>query len=442
MTKFKIITLAIFIICIIVGVLTFALYKGNQSSSALPPITIWGTFSQDVFNNYVASINNSISTQLSITYIQERPDTFGDDFVNALATGRGPDAILIPADMILPEENKLTPIPFTALPERTFRDSYIQEANLYISPNGILAVPFTVDPLMMYWNRDTFNAAGIATYPRYWDEFTGTAQSPGLVQKLTITDQNSTIRKTAIAMGNFSNITNAREVLGSLLLQLGNPVTVASGNGMAVSTVKTAAATDPTPALQYFSQFVDPTSPNYSWNAGMSNDKTAFLSGISATYFGFASELGDIRGKNPNLNFDIAPLPQVRASNQTGAAGQKATYGKIYGFSLVRASTNVNVAYQVISILTSPQYIAGLSQNLYLPSVRTDVIAQGSTDPYIKMFNDSALVAKSWLDVDPTMSRKLFASLIQAIVSGQKNTSQAIDDAGASYDVILQKAAK
>lgn len=413
----------------------FALYRGSNSNPNLPAITIWGTFPTNTFTQYVSTINSSLAQQITVNYVEKKPDTLSRDFVNALALGQGPDVLLITADMILPQQNKLTFIPYSALPQRTFMESYIDEADVYMSSDGLLAVPFTVDPLVMYWNRDTFNAAGIASYPKYWDEFTGTSQNMGLIQKLTSKDQNGNLRKTALAMGNFSNITNARELLGSLFLQKGNRVTVMNNQGFMQSTLKTSDSVNISPALKFFSDAVNPLSVNYSWNRGMQNDKTAFLSGTLATYFGFASELSDIRNKNQNLNFDVAPLPQSRTSSDKSAA-----YGKMYGFSLVRASQNLNTSYQVIAILTSPQNLATLSSDMYIPSVRNDIIAQGSSDPYITIFNQAALIAKTWLDIDPIQSRNLLSSMVDSVTSGQKTADQALQDTGAQYDIILRQA--
>jgi ABC-type glycerol-3-phosphate transport system substrate-binding protein len=434
MSKFQIVTIAIFIVFIIAGVASFSLYKGSSQNTALPAITVWGTFPGNIFNQYVSDVNSTQSQAVRISYVQKAPDAFSRDFVNALAIGQGPDAILVPADLILPQENKLVLIPYQVVSKRAFLDSYIQEANVYLSDSGILAVPFTVDPLVMYWNRDAYNAAGIAAYPRYWDEFTGTSLKPGLVQKLIVKDDNENIRKTAIAMGDFSNITNAREVLGSLMLQSGNPVTKMDGNGNPISAINDPSSASTIPALRFFIQFADPSNANYSWNRSMANDKTSFLSGALSTYFGFASELSDIRAKNPNINFDAAPLPQLRSG------GVKAAYGKIYGFSIVRASANANAAYQTISLLASPQNLSGLSKTMYLPAVRTDIIAQGSSDPYITIFNQAALISKTWLDADPSASRQIFGILIQSIMSGKKTFDQGVRDASDQYDVVLKQA--
>ena len=429
MTKFQVITLGAFIVFIIAGVVAFAMYKGASSSgSQLPAVTIWGTFPADVFNTYVSNINNNSTTPISVTYKQETVNSFSQDFIAALARGSGPDVILIPADMILPHEDKLALIPYTALPARTFLDTYTQEAQIYATVNGILALPFTVDPLIMYWNRDMFNTAGVATYPKFWDEFTT------LNQKITAKDGNGNIRKSAIALGDFTNVYNAREILGSLILQLGNPVTAYDAQGNLSTTLRAGAQISPKPAFDFFAQFVDPTNVNYSWNRGMSDSKTAFLSGNLATYFGFASELAEIRTKNPNLNFDAAPLPQVR----TG--GMKAGYARMFGLSIVRSTPNANGVYQVLSILTQPNYLATLANTMYLPPVLTSLIAQGSNDPYISVFDTAALVGKTWIDADPNQSAIVLGNVVESITTGQKSSFQAIEDGGLQYNQILNQA--
>jgi ABC-type glycerol-3-phosphate transport system substrate-binding protein len=165
------IVIGIFVVCIIAGVAAFAMFKGGSSSTALPQITIWGTFPKDIFDQYVSKINNTLPQSISIDYVQKSTDQFSKDFIATLARGSGPDAILIPSDMILPHMDKIVPIPYGALPQRDFMDTYIEESYMYLGQQGLYALPFTVDPLIMYWNRDMFNSAGIATSPKYWDEF-------------------------------------------------------------------------------------------------------------------------------------------------------------------------------------------------------------------------------------------------------------------------------
>lgn len=428
MSKFQIIILSVFVLFIIIGVAAFATYKGANTQTQLPPISVWGTFPSNYFNDYITNLNNTLVNTVTINYKQISQEQFSDEFVKALAKGQGPDAILVTTDLLLPHSDKLALVPFSVVSQRSFMDTYIRQASLYINANGIMALPFTVDPLVMYWNRDSFDSSGIATYPKTWDELSS------LIPKLTVKDQNGNVRKSAIALGDFSNIDNAREILGTLLLQSGNPVTQFTQDGIYDSTFSASEAGNISPALQFFVQFADPSSVAYSWNKSLPNSKSAFLAGSLATYFGFASELKGMREKNPNLNFDVALMPQARG----GAV--KSVYAKMYGLSLVRSSSRLDAAFQILTTISQPQYLSELSARLYLPSVRRDVIAKGNDDPYITLFNEAALVSNSWLDVDPQQSRRIMSNMIESISSGRKTVYQSIQDAGDEYDILLRKA--
>jgi len=437
MSKFQIIVLAFFVVALVAGAAAFALYKGGGSGVSNIQVTVWGTFPKSDFDAYMSDLATNGLSSLKVNYSQFTSDTFSDRFVKALATQTGPDAILVSADMILTEENKLTLIPYEALSRRDYLDSYVEEAEVYLTDAGIRAIPFSIDPLVMFWNRDIFNATGLATYPKTWEEFTGNAGKPGLVQKMLSKDANGNIRKTALALGDFSNITNAREILGSMMLQGGNPVTMIGNDGLMASALRgisrTVSLGDVLPAIAFFSQFLNPIGANYSWNRAMPNDKTAFLSGNLGVYFGLASELRDLRNKNPNLNFDIAPLPQFSGRD-------KAVYARLFGFSIVSSSANQNSAFQAIATLTDPDNIKLLSDRMYIPSVRREVITAGSSDPYITIFNQAALIGRTWLDVHPTVSKRIFGDLIQSITSGQRTPEEAVRSAHDLYDYELKRA--
>jgi len=427
-TKFQIIILIVFIAFLIAGVVMFATYKGSKGDNNLPPITVWGIFPKDKFDQYVTKVGTMLPQPLSITYVEVGQNEFSEKFVSALARGTGPDAILVPVDVLLPAQDKLSTIPYSVYPQRTFRSQFIDEASVYLGPDGLYGIPFSVDPMVMYWNRDIFNATGIATPPKYWDEI------KALVKKLTIKDDNGTVIRSALAMGDFSNVVNSRELLGSLILQSGNPVTTNDKNGSLVSTLGPNYERSPVPAVTFFTQFVNPSNESYSWNRSWPDSRTAFISGKLAMYFGLASELYTLRNKNPNLNFDVSTLPQLRADGIT------ATYGKMYGFSIVRQSRVANAVFQIISTLTMPQFLIEISNSTYLPSVSRDVISSGTTDQYIAMFNVSALIARTWRDADPVQSGRIFSSMVQSITTGQSDVYKALGEASDKHNLVLRQA--
>jgi ABC-type glycerol-3-phosphate transport system substrate-binding protein len=436
MSKFQIILTGIFVVCIIGGVIAFATYKGSSTDTKLPAITIWGTFPSEKFTQFVNNVSMASTQQLNITYTQISEANFDKTFIEALARGQGPDAVLLPQDMLHKHEDKVVMIPYSLLTQRTFLDTYIRQAELYLGKNGILALPFVVDPLVMYWNRDSFTNAGIASYPKYWDEFTD------LNTKLTVKDVNSNIRKSAIAMGEFGNIFHAREILGTLLLQTGNPVTYRDPNSgessfliSAIGNTNYQGTKTSLPALNFFTQFSNPRDANYSWNRSLPNSKNFFLSGNLATYFGFASEINDIRAKNPNIDFDIAPIPQIR--QKVNSSSNRATYGMMYGFSIVRSSKDVNSALTVLQILLNPKALSEMISLSYLPPVRKDMISQGIDDPYLSIFYDSALISKGWLDTNKVESNRIFQSIVESVTSGRKTAVDALQNGSNEFNISL-----
>jgi len=428
MTKFQIIVLAVFIVAIIGGAIAFATYKGGQSTT-LPAVTIWGTLPTNTIEKYVQQINLARAQQLQVNYVEVDASNFNATLVNALANGTGPDAVLLPQDLLSRFTNKVVPIPYNVLPQRTFMDTYVGGSELYLGSQGVLAIPLLIDPLVMYWNRDLFTNAGIATYPQYWDQF------PGLVSKLTQKDANSNIQKSFVSLGEFNNIPHAREIFGTLLLQLGNPVTVSASNGLASAIGNSSAfqgEDSTTQVLNFFTEFTDPTSPEYSWNRGLPSADSDFLSGGLAVYFGFASEINQLRNENPNINFDAAALPQVRNGSV------KAVYGTIYGLSILKSSSNPTNSYSVIQILTDPSNLPTLVSLTYLPPARLDMIGAGTTDPYLSIFYSEALITKSWADIDPTQSNAILSNMVESVTSGASSVHQAITDANNLYNLSLQ----
>lgn len=427
MTKFQAILITFFSLCILGGIYAFATYKGTNNVQKLPSITVWGTLPDDIINLYVNKVNLSLNTPIQINYTYIPENDFNKTFIEALARRQGPDAILISQDLIYKHEDKIVPIPYTALSERDFRNTFVQQAELYLGKDGVMALPFIIDPLVMYWNRDTFTNAGVAVFPKFWDEFTP------IGQKINKKDSNSNIRKSTLAMGEFSNISNAREILATLLLQVGVNITSRKGDTNKLSSNLGGANAESTiSAINFFTKFSDPRNADYSWNRSLPNSKSSFLSGNLATYIGYASEIKDLREKNSNIDFDISAMPQARGGKN------RVSHSSMYGFSIVNSSANPGGTYSVLNAILTPSALDELVKISYLPPVRRDMIQQGSKDPYLSIFYDSALISKGWLDINSSESNRIFKNMIESITSGRKSLYDAIQSSDEEYSIILR----
>lgn len=421
---------AIFGAFIVIGIITFSLFRGGSGGS-LEQITLWGTIPESVFSSYAQAVNlrKDNSAKININYVAKERQDFDRDFIEALASGKGPDAILLPQDQILRHKDKIYPIPYDTISERVFKDTFIEEGELYLSSGGIIALPFAVDPLVMYWNRDIFTDVLLPQPPVYWDEIFP------LVDKVTEVDSHLDIQRSAISFGEFRNVLNAKEILSLLILQAGNPI-VKFDKGRPVSALKDQMGFSIPPseaALRFYTEFSNPSKKSYSWNRSLPEALSYFLSGDLALYFGFASELNDIKMKNPNLNFDVAFVPQRRE------AKTKTTFGKMQGLALVKSSRKLSSAFNTISALTSKDNVAAWTKTSGLPPVRKDLLQLGSSDPEDSIFYNSAIISKAWLDPNREETQTIFQNMVESVTSGRSMLSEAVDRASMEMQNLLSK---
>ncbi len=431
---FQIVVLAFFIFVAIVGIAIFAGF-GGIAQTVIPKATIWGTVPGGIVNEVVRNINAN-STVIEVTYIQKDPETFEADFVNSLAEGTGPDAVLITDDMLYAQRNKLKPIPFTVLTQRDFENTFIDGAKLFVGKDGILGVPFVVDPLVMYWNKSIFAGAGVSRAPLTWDELSLAGSS---IIKRTDT---STIQTALVPFGEYSNVTNAKGILATLFFQSGNPITQRDPVDDAVhcvmdqtnsnSSVGSSGQSQAEGIIDFYTSFSNPSKQLYTWNRSMPSSLDAFLAGKLAIYFGFASEYNRIQDKNPNLNYDVSQIPETKN-------GQPAVFGRMTAFSIVKQTRNFQGAVGVISKMTEPAAIKVLTDLTLLPSVRRDMLSQPTKDSALTVFNRAAIQSKSWFDPNPQGTDDIFLDMIESVTSGRKTVGDSITDARTRMDRLLKK---
>ena len=119
-------------------------------------------------------------------------------------------------DLAFKYNNKIYTIPYQGFPVNTFKNTFVGAGEVFLTSKGVLAFPLAVDSLMMYYNRSILDANGIIYPPVYWDEFAN------LVSLLTKKDNRGIIIKSTVALGQFSNVLHAKEILSTLFMQAGN----------------------------------------------------------------------------------------------------------------------------------------------------------------------------------------------------------------------------
>ena len=413
----QIVIMGVFMLALIAGVIVFAMSSGKNSSTAVATAVIWGTIPKDTMANVINILNNNKPGTIDLIYKEFPKDTFEQSLVEAIADGEGPDAVLISNDINLKNKKRILPIGFDSFSEREFKDTFVEGSEVLLSKDGIYGIPLLVDPLVMYWNRDRLTTKNIARPPQTWEEVLS------LVDVLTERREDRSIVKSAIAFGDYSNVVNAKDIIVALTLQSGGQIVVQDNDGKYVNQLQSNFGYEVAPfsnAVSFFTEFSDPLKPIYSWNRSLPNSLQAFLNGDLAFYFGRASEFASIKSKNPNLNFDVAVIPQPKDTPL------KKTTGTVFAFSLLNSSKNLAEAFRVANFLTSSDVAALFSDNLNLPSARRDLLSQVQTTASKSVFAESAIILKTWLDPNPLLTDSIFKNGIDVIVTGKIKTEEAV----------------
>lgn len=423
MKGFQVGILIFFGLFVFLGVLIFSgaiklPERGADQTVATGTIKIWGTIPKKQFNSAINYLNGK-NPNVILSYVEKDPLTYRTDLLNAFAFGGLPDIFLLSQDLIAAYEDKVITIPFTNFPERTYNDTYVRAAELFKTPEGFLGFPVFSDPLVMYYNQDLLEAAGYVAPPKYWKDLFD------YVPKLTVKNDALQVIRSGVALGEFKNVTNAKEIFLAMNLQLGNQVVVRDiEKDSFVSVFDQPSDVSGKPAVQsleFYNTFSNPVETVYSWNKSKAASEDAFVAGDLAIYFGLASELSDIRAKNPNLNFDVAAIPQVEE------LPTRTTYADVYALAIPKTSANAQAALSLSAELANGADTLAIVGSSGFAPLRRDLITVPQSGTTNAVFYQAALNARSWFDPNDNETNKLFESMVEDVISGLVNAEDSIE---------------
>lgn len=433
MRIFQVVILLIFGFALVIGVLIFSgILPGWQQDDAGTggTVVLWGTIPANEMEPFLRFFGSEHQGEFTLRYVAKSPATFETEYLQALALGQGPDLVFFPDDMIVRFGDTFQPIPYENFSERSFKDTFIEGAEIYLTKSGVLALPVWSDPLVMYYNRRLMNNAGITQVPRSW------SQVISYIDQLAEIDSRRNVVTSAVALGEFANVVNAKDILSMLILQTGNPITDYGFGGLesflAAREQEGEALAPAVAAVEFFNQFANQSKSTFTWSRAMPLDREAFLAEKLVIYFGLASEYSSLRTNNPNLNFDIAVVPQ------RDQVGDRKTSTSFEAIGVVKSSSNKATAFQVAFLLASAPNASRISDLIGLPPVRRDLLSQGPVDDVRPVLYQSAIIGESWLDPEPNQTELIMANMAQDVLLNRKAASEAVLDADQQIDYLFE----
>jgi len=439
------------VLFLIVGILTVSgCGCAPKVSNYKVDLEVWGVLDDsdaytEVFKDY-RQLNPNVG---NITYKKQRIETYEKDLIDALASGNGPDIFLIQNTWLPTFSNKVASAPKAILTEQKFRSDFVDVcADDFIMAGNIYAVPLSVNSLALYYNRDLFNAAGIASPPRTWDELMTD------VEKITRVNALGEISPSGIALGTTGNINRSTDVLAMLMLQNGTQMRDDSGRanfGGSEAAKK---------ALGFYTSFAKNSAPNYAWNSQVHYSIDAFSEGTLAMMLNYSWQIPVIKSKSPKLNFAVAEIPQI-------AFGKPVNYANYWGYAVssnkiitpdpksklapvtndlritqawkfltyltTKAETQTTAPTSATTVVKKPasafdpaeKYLAKTEQ----PAARRDLIEGQKSDTELGVFAKGNLIAKSWMQVDPVATEGIFIEMIDSVNRGAASVADALSTA-------------
>jgi multiple sugar transport system substrate-binding protein len=415
----------------IVGV---AFYLGARPSSQGQKITltVWGTDPKNIFDDLAGAYKNSAGVQITLNYTQIDPTDYDSKLLDAFAAGTAPDVFEI-GNRDLPKWLSLAaPMPATLVPAynttQLGNDFPTVVSQDFVVDNGIggtgqiYALPADLDTLVMLYNKDIFDSAGIVYPPTNWNDFDAD------IAKLRILNNQGQLTQAAAAIGGSeTTIANASDMVFLLMLQ--NGATMTNGDSSANFNSGGENGTNPgLAAFDFYLQFANSASPYYTWNDGMGDATQEFIAGKTAIMFGYDSDVTQIKQKAPFLNFGVAAMPQPASTTLA------VNYPKYTGFAVARQSQQVTAAWQFVIFATTNSAGDGVySQDTGEPPATRAQIAADLNDPTYGVFAAQALTARSWYETDADQNDAIMNTAIQSVLSGSVDSTRAL---GTAQDAI------
>jgi len=280
------------VLLVLTFLFTVILPKFFGNSNGKVTLTYWGLWEDSKTMQSLISGFERENPNITVAYSQQDIKQYRERVLTRIADGNGPDIFRFHNSWYPMYASVLLPLPTDTITPVDFKKTFYPVVQKDLIKNGaIYGIPLEIDTLALYINSQLFQAAGLQP-PTNWNDFISDARA------MTVKDANGKIKTAGAAMGTYDNITHAPDILSLLFLQ----------NGVDLSNMQSSPDRAAN-ALDFYTAFA--TDQNNVWDNTLDPSLLAFSKGNLAMYFGYSWDYFTIKQDNPNLTFQIAPVPQL-----------------------------------------------------------------------------------------------------------------------------------
>ena len=173
-------------------------------------------------------------------------------------------------------------------------------------------------------------------------------------------------------------------------------------------------------ALNFYTQFAKYGNLYYTWASTSGPDIDSFATKQLAMMLGYASQIPEIKAKNPSLNFAITSAPQMNKK-------ESVNFPNYWGLAVSSKTAAKDAAWNfVLFATTDPTTASAYATAGAKPPALRSLIGQYLNSPTLGVFAGQALTAKSWLQPDDVEVKKAFDDMIESVLSGRLTPDKAL----------------
>jgi multiple sugar transport system substrate-binding protein len=288
--------IGLFVVLLVVSLVFFVIIPNfSKNSSKQVTLAYWGLWEDSRTMQGLISDFERENPNIKIDYLKQDAKQYRERLLTRIGNGTGPDIFRFHNSWYPMLSKALLALPSDTISKDDFQKNFYPVAQKDLIKNGaIYGIPLEIDVLSLFVNDQILQSAGLKP-PTNWDDFVNTART------VTVKDVNGKIKTAGAAIGTYGNVTHAPDIVSLLFLQ----------NGVNLNSLQSSADRAES-ALTFYTSFV--TDQNNVWDNTLDPSILAFSKGNLAMYFGYSWDYYAIKQANPNLVFEIKPVPQL--SNQ------------------------------------------------------------------------------------------------------------------------------
>ena len=333
-SPFKIIIpiiLAILVIGLIYFVVKTILNKNSSSSSTSEPkitLTYWGLWESPTVMQPLITAFEKQNPNIKINYQMQSSQDYQQRLQTALQNENSPDIVRLHTSWLPLFINNLLPAPANSVSSTEIQSNFYPIISSTLDIGGqVYGVPFSLDGLALYLNQDLYKQASLQT-PENWDDLFNNA-----ITLTTRDPKTNAITRAGIALGTTSNVSHWSDIVTLMLLQ-------ANVNLLDIDSQYAA------DTLDFYTSFA--YSADRVWDETQPNSIVAFANQKVAMIIAPSWRIPEIKALNPNLTFDIVPVPQLPDS-------PKVNWSSTWFEAVSKESPHPQESWKFLTYLSSAQ---------------------------------------------------------------------------------------